>query len=135
MKRRYVIGLCAAFLAVSGLMAGAFQLSYNMAKREFNLQAEEAAKARTAKKDAEYAASGKTDQTVETDGDAQKEDTYYLAERNGYVVVYLSDKKTVYEYTSIELSQLPETVKKEIQNGKVISGTQSLYGFLENYSS
>ena len=32
-----------------------------------------------------------------------KEDCYYLMEVNGYVVVYLSDKVTPYEYTAIVL--------------------------------
>ena len=60
---------------------------------------------------------------------------YYLKELNGYVVVYLSDKKTVYEYTDISLEDLPENLQKEIQNGKYIETSESLYGFLENYSS
>ena len=68
-------------------------------------------------------------------GQALKDDCYYLKELNGYVVVYLSDKKTVYEYTDISLEDLPENLQKEIQNGKYIETSESLYGFLENYSS
>ena len=44
-------------------------------------------------------------------------------------------KKTVYEYTDISLEGLPENLQKEIQNGKYIETSESLYGFLENYSS
>ena len=75
------------------------------------------------------------DTSVAADGQALKDDCYYLKELNGYVVVYLSDKKTVYEYTDISLEDLPENLQKEIQNGKYIETSESLYGFLENYSS
>ena len=44
-------------------------------------------------------------------------------------------KRQVYEYTDISLEGLPENLQKEIQNGKYIETSESLYGFLENYSS
>ena len=56
-------------------------------------------------------------------------------EVNGYIVVYLSDKKTPYEYTDIRYDELPAAVREEIRNGKYIEDTGTLYGFLENYSS
>ena len=56
-------------------------------------------------------------------------------EVNGYVVVYLSDKKTAYEYTDILYDVLPATIREEIRNGKYMESTEELYGFLENYSS
>ena len=64
-----------------------------------------------------------------------KEDCYYLKNVNGYVVVFLSDKKTAYEYTDILCEELPESVREEIANGKYIENQEELYGFLENYSS
>ena len=64
-----------------------------------------------------------------------EDDGYYLAEKNGYVVVYLSDKKTVYEYTDILFRDLPEDLQAEIETGKPVENTELLYGFLENYSS
>ena len=59
----------------------------------------------------------------------------FLIEEGGFLVVYASDRKTVYEYTDISLEGLPENLQKEIQNGKYIETSESLYGFLENYSS
>lgn len=56
-------------------------------------------------------------------------------EVNGYVVVYLSDKKTPYEYTDIKYDDLPAELRDEIRNGKYVEDAKSLYGFLENYSS
>ena len=59
-------------------------------------------------------------------------------ERLGYLSQELPEtekKKTVYEYTDISLEDLPENLQKEIQNGKYIETSESLYGFLENYSS
>ena len=83
---------------------------------------------------------GQSGQAVTTEGDAVKgdaatEDAYYLMEVNGYVVVFLSDKKTAYDYTSIEVSSLPATLQNEIKNGKYIESTELLYSFLESYSS
>jgi len=77
----------------------------------------------------------KTEQTIETDGDARKETCYYLLEKNGYVVVVEADKKTPFEYTDILLEDLPDLLQKEIRNGKYVDTKEELYGFLENYSS
>lgn len=76
-----------------------------------------------------------TETSVVADGQALKEDCFYLLEVNGYVVVYLSDKKTPYEYTDILYDDLPNLLQNEIRNGKYIESLEELYGFLENYSS
>lgn len=60
---------------------------------------------------------------------------YYLVEENGCVTAYYIDKKTVFEYTNIVVDTLPEDVKKQIKKGKYIVDVDSLYDFLENYSS
>lgn len=67
--------------------------------------------------------------------EASKEFYFYLSDLNGYVAVYLDDQSTIYEYTNIAVTELPEQVKNEIINGKKIKSVQELYGFLENYSS
>lgn len=74
-------------------------------------------------------------ESTQTQGEAVKEDVYYLVERNGYVLVCESDKTTIYEYTNIPLDELPDTLANEIKAGKYIEGKEALYGFLENYSS
>ena len=56
-------------------------------------------------------------------------------ELHGYVVVYLSDKETLYEMTEISMLDLPEEVQEEVRTGKYLETTRELYGFLENYSS
>ena len=86
-------------------------------------------------RDEEETETEQSGQAVTTEGDAFKEDAYYLMEVNGYVVVFLSDKRTAYEYTSIEVSSLPATLQNEIKNGKYIESTELLYSFLENYTS
>lgn len=60
---------------------------------------------------------------------------YYLTEEQGCVSIYLDDKETLYENTSIRLSSLPDALKTEIKNGKYIRTEKELYDFLENYSS
>ena len=123
MKNKY--GICFLLfliLVVFGITC-AYQLSLNKGKREIQAEINE-------KEQKEM-----NNTSVAADGQALKDDCYYLKELNGYVVVYLSDKKTVYEYTDISLEDLPENLQKEIQNGKYIETSESLYGFLENYSS
>lgn len=123
MNRKYSIGfLAAAFIAVCGLTL-AYQLSYNQTKAE--LIAEEEKKVESEPKK----------EVVRTEGQATKEEIYYLTELNGYVAVYLSDRKTIYEYTNIAMDSLPDEIHAEIKDGKVIEGTKTLYGFLESYSS
>ena len=123
MKNKYGIGFLLFLILVVFGITCAYQLSLNKGKRE--IQAEINAKEQKEMNNTSVAA----------DGQALKDDCYYLKEFNGYVVVYLSDKKTVYEYTDISLEGLPENLQKEIQNGKYIETSENLYGFLENYSS
>ena len=60
---------------------------------------------------------------------------YYLTEEQGCVSIYLDDKETLYENTSIRLSSLPDALKTEIKNGKYIRTEKELYDLLESYSS
>ena len=72
---------------------------------------------------------------VQGTAENEQEQVYYLTVRNGYVVVYLSDKQTLFEYTDILLTDLPTDLQEELKTGKTITGEEKLYGFLENYSS
>lgn len=74
---------------------------------------------------------------VMADGSREKSGygSYYLKEQDGFVQVYLSDKKTVFENTSIQIASLPELLREEIRHGKYLKDQQELYSFLENYSS
>lgn len=123
MKKRYSIGFFAAAMIAVIAISSAYQISYEKAKERAREEA------LTAEHEVEDAPA------VTTEGEALKEDCYYLMEVNGYVVVYLSDKKTAYEYTSIMIEDLPVTLQNEIKNGKYIEDTETLYGFLENYTS
>lgn len=60
---------------------------------------------------------------------------YVLLEEKGYVAVYHTDRKTLYASTDILMSELPESLQQEIQEGKYIGSEEQLYNFLENYSS
>ncbi|MCI8637877.1 MAG: hypothetical protein HFG41_01705 [Coprococcus sp.] len=130
MEKKYGIGIAVVVLLIIAALSFAYSVEYKYEERL------SAAKAEKIKKEApEKIKVEQKEDTVSTQGDAKKEDTYYLAELNGYVVVYKYDKKTVFEYTNILLEDLPEELKEEIRSGKIVEGTQKLYGFLENYSS
>ena len=62
-------------------------------------------------------------------------DYYYICEKDGYVIVYEGDQKTIYEQTSIRVEDLPDKIKQSVKKGIKVSSLGQIYGFLENYSS
>ncbi len=65
----------------------------------------------------------------------QPSTSFYLAVCNNEVVVYLEDRETIYINTGIELTDLPEELQQEIIQMMWIADEESLYNFLESYSS
>lgn len=61
--------------------------------------------------------------------------SFYVVAINDLIVVYKEDRKTVYQYTNIHLSRLPERLQQEIIGVMYIADEESLYDFLENYTS
>ncbi|GFI50895.1 hypothetical protein AALB51_04685 [Lachnospiraceae bacterium 62-26] len=129
MKTKYSIGFFAVMVIALTLVTGAYQLSYRQAKERLETKTAEETKPR------EPAVTVQEPTAVAADGQALKDGCYYLMEVNGYVVVYMSDKKTPYEYTDIKCDGLPSEMQEEIKNGKYMEDAKALYGFLENYSS
>ena len=68
--------------------------------------------------------------------DADKvEFLYYVAVKNGEIIVYHSDRKTVYEYTGISAFDLGEEERLALLNGIQIKTQEELFSLLESYSS
>lgn len=65
----------------------------------------------------------------------EKDEVYYLKVENNKIVVYLSDMETVFLYTDILMEDMPDELQQEIIHVKCISDIESLYDFLESYSS
>ncbi len=125
MKNKYGIGFFIITITAIFMITCAYQLSYHKAKE----------RAHQIRVEAEETPVEEPEKSIPTEGSALKEDCYYLMEVNGYIVVFLSDKKTPYEYTDIPYDELPAVLRNEIRNGKYIESVEELYGFLENYSS
>lgn len=126
MRNKYGIGFFLTLIIALMIVTGAYQLSFQKAKERAEVKITE---------EEQDTAAATSEPTVAADGRALKDDCYYLMEVNGYVVVYLSDKTTPYEYTNILYDELPASLREEIRNGKYIEDASELYGFLENYSS
>ncbi len=60
---------------------------------------------------------------------------FYVVVKNGYVIVYNSDLKSVYEYTHIEAINLPEEDRVALSHGIYIDNIDDLYALLESYTS
>lgn len=60
---------------------------------------------------------------------------FYLVIERNYLVVYYSDKKTVYEYTDIRADELSEEDQVRLTYGVLLKDLNELYGILQGYSS
>lgn len=60
---------------------------------------------------------------------------FIIVEESDYLTVYFADKVTVYEYTDIRYSDLPDDLRQKIRKGYGVEDEAALFGFLENYSS
>lgn len=60
---------------------------------------------------------------------------FYVVIKDGYVVVYNSDLKSVYSYTHIEAKNLPEEDRIALIQGIYVNSLEELYALLEGYSS
>ena len=60
---------------------------------------------------------------------------FYIVVKNGFVVVYNSDLKSVHSYTHIEAKDLPEEDRIALSQGIYVDSLEELYALLESYSS
>lgn len=109
MNKKYSIGFLLGFIFLILLFVLAYRISYNRALDKHNTKQEELV--------------------------SETEICYYIKDFEGYVTVFESDKKTVYEYTTILVSELPEELQEKVKNGIKVTSLGQVYGFLENYSS
>lgn len=63
------------------------------------------------------------------------ESEYFMKSVDGSIVVFYSDQKTVYEYTSISTEHLTDDEKSHLEEGYYIKDLDELYAILEDYSS
>jgi len=63
------------------------------------------------------------------------ENQFYVCASGGFVVVYYSDLKTIYEYTEILCEGLPPEVQLTLENGFYVKDAKELYSILEGYTS
>lgn len=65
----------------------------------------------------------------------QPSNSFYVTVQNNFVVVYLEDMESIYMYTDILLSDLPDEVQQEVIEVMYVEDEEQLYNFLESYSS
>ena len=111
MSKKYSIGFLVGILALIALFGFAYRISYNRM-----LERQEA-----------------QEQDRQVQGEV--EICYYIMALDDYVTVYEGDKKTVYEYTTIPVTMLPENLRADLKEGIKVTSLGQGYAFLENYSS
>lgn len=60
---------------------------------------------------------------------------FYLMVADHFIVVYEEDRSTLYMNTDILMERLPDSLQREIMEGKFVASEEELYLFLESYSS
>lgn len=60
---------------------------------------------------------------------------FYLKVADHFIIVCEEDGQTLYMNTDILLERLPDSLQKEIMEGKPVASEEELYLFLESYSS
>ncbi len=60
---------------------------------------------------------------------------FYVVIKDGYVVVYNSDLKSIFRDTHIEAKTLPEEDRIKLIQGIYVNSLDELYALLESYSS
>lgn len=60
---------------------------------------------------------------------------YYVAVKEGKVIVYYSDLETIYEYTDIDVVELEEKDRNDLMHGIYIKTEEELFSLLESFSS
>ncbi len=60
---------------------------------------------------------------------------FYIMAYDNKVVVMLEDKKTVFLSTEISMKELPSEVQQDVMRGLFIPNEETLYDFLETYTS
>ncbi len=64
-----------------------------------------------------------------------KKDTFFVSMKDGMVVVYYEDRKTIYEATDISVSELEEKEQEELAEGFLVEGIEELFSVLESFTS
>ena len=62
-------------------------------------------------------------------------DGYFITDIDGEIVVYNSDKESVYEYTGIKTETFDVKEQNRLEEGYYVSDEEELYALLESYSS
>ncbi|MGN0430734.1 MAG: hypothetical protein ACI4EQ_00080 [Lachnospiraceae bacterium] len=61
--------------------------------------------------------------------------SFFIRVEDNHIVVYCDDEETVYMYTNISADALPGYIQTQVSIGMFMEDEESLYHFLETYSS
>jgi uncharacterized membrane protein len=76
-----------------------------------------------------------TDEEIVPSSRTEEGYRYIILESDGHLLVYYSDNMTVFFDSGILSKHLPEALQTELETGIRFADEESLYEFLENYSS
>lgn len=112
MKKKYCIGFFVVLFVFVSLLGIGYQVSYQyVMDRQVARQQD------------------KQRRSVAVKGEAEKNEGYYLAELHGYVVVYLSDQSTIYEFTDIPFEELPKEVQTSVKQKNMLKQRRNFTHF------
>lgn len=71
----------------------------------------------------------------ETQETAREEKEYYLVCEDGFLLVFLKDRKTICLYTHIPITDFPASEQEEIREGIWFSDMMEVINYLESFTS
>lgn len=60
---------------------------------------------------------------------------YYLVAEDGFLLVFLKDRKTIYLYTHIPITDFPEKERAKLMDGIWFRSMMDVFNYLESYTS
>lgn len=60
---------------------------------------------------------------------------YYLVSEDGFLLVFLKDRKTIYLYTHIPIMDFPEKERVKLMDGIWFESMMEVFNYLESYTS
>ena len=138
-KRRIIKSVYIVFALIFLLILGMDLYRHIQSKNEDKVQGKTVTTNNTSDKNnfliSNTMAENNETQMMEATNQETESRSFFVAVYQNRIIVYLDDKKTVYEYTNINTNELPLELRAKLSDGFFLNGEEELYHFLESYSS
>ncbi len=123
------VGACVACLGIGFVMTRQYRQE-RQPETAVSVEQEAASETETAPESAEAANRGQVSHELQTAGEE-----YYLVCEDGFLLVFLKDRKTICLYTHIPILEFPEKEQERLREGIWFGSMIEVFNYLESYTS